>query len=137
MHGALHLRTSTKDSRAPFTQIGRMKNRRTFLAAAATSGVGLAFGARGAEAQSARATVEPASTPTPSASPRPISAEAMAIALTFRAFDPALSDSEIETIARGVDNKRGAGSRLNPKGALLKNADEPITRFTVPSHEAK
>jgi len=51
--------------------------------------------------------------------------------------DAALSDADIETIARGVDNKRGAGSRLNPKGALLKNADEPIPRFTVPLHELK
>jgi len=61
----------------------------------------------------------------------------MAFSLTFRAFDGALTDADVETIARGIDRKRAAGSILNPKGALLKNADEPITRFTVPFPDVK
>ena len=61
----------------------------------------------------------------------------MAFALTFRAFDAAFTDADLKTIARGIDRKRAAGSDLNPKGTLLKNADEPITRFTVPSSGVK
>ena len=61
----------------------------------------------------------------------------MAFAMTLRAFDAALTDVDLETIARGIDRKRAAGKVLNPKGALLKNADEPITRFTVPFPDVK
>ncbi len=74
--------------------------------------------------------------PSSSASPKP-SAEAIAVALTFRGFDAALTDDDLETIARSIDRKRGAGNLLNPKGTLLKNADEPITRFTVPFTDVK
>ena len=75
--------------------------------------------------------------PGPTASPKPASAEAIAFALALRAFDAALTDTDIETIAHGIDRKRGAGNVLNPKGTLLKNADEPITRFTVPFTDVK
>jgi len=111
-----------------------MKNRRSFLTAVASSGVGMALIGKTAEAQSAPT---PPASPSPEATPRPISPAAMAMALTYRTFDAALSDAEIEKIARGIDSKRAAGDRLNPKGALLKNADEPITRFTVPLQEVK
>lgn len=110
-----------------------MKNRRSFLGAVASGGVSVALIGK-ADAQSAPAAAPSASPqPNAAATQKPISPEAMAMALTYRRFDAALSDAEIETIARGIDRKRGAGALLNPKGALLKNADEPITRFTVPS----
>lgn len=90
-----------------------------------------------ADAQTAPSSAPPGlPTAAARATSRPISAEAMAMALTYRRFDSALSDAELETIARGIDRKRGAGALLNRKGAVLKNGDEPITRFTVLS-EAK
>lgn len=115
-----------------------MKNRRSFLTAVAASGVGVAVLGKSADAQVAP--VSPAAVspqPGPTASPKPASAEAIAFALALRAFDAALTDTDIETIAHGIDRKRGAGNVLNPKGTLLKNADEPITRFTVPFTDVK
>lgn len=96
----------------------------------------MAFIGKSAEAQSAPAAI-PVVTPSPEGTPRPISPAALATALTYRTFDATLSDAEIEKIARGIDNKRAAGARLNPKGALLKNGDEPVTHFSVPTNEVK
>jgi hypothetical protein len=99
-----------------------MKNRRSFLTAVAASGVGVAVLGKSADAQVAPASPTAVSPqPGPTASPKPPSAEALAFALTFRA----------------IDRKRAAGSVLNPKGTLLKNVDEPITRFTVPFTDVK
>ncbi len=59
------------------------------------------------------------------------SAAALAVAATFRRFDPKLDDAEIATIARGIDDSVKAGTTLNPKKKPLRNGDEPVTTFTV------
>lgn len=69
--------------------------------------------------------------PRPSASPKPPSASARAQAEAMRAFDPGLSDAQLDTIARGIDGNSAAGQKLNKRGRLLKNSDEPATRFAV------
>lgn len=55
------------------------------------------------------------------------------MAATFRRFDPKLSDEEIETIARGVDDGYKTGATLNPDKKPLHNWNEPVTIFTVPA----
>ena len=54
----------------------------------------------------------------------------------MRAFDPALTDDEVTTIARGIDADRATAAQLNPKKKRLRNGDEPAVRFTVPADEA-
>lgn len=54
----------------------------------------------------------------------------MAIALTMRSFDANLTDAQLEHIARGIDEYRGAGGALNPKKKRLRNGDAPVTVFT-------
>ena len=49
----------------------------------------------------------------------------------MRAFDPGLSDAQLDTIARGIDGGYAAGQKLNKQGRVLKNSDEPVTRFSV------
>lgn len=116
-----------------------MKDRKTFLTGLGVAGAAIALG-RAAEAQQ---------TPTPAAtsSPRPAvpapppkrvarpakrpSAAALAVAATFRRFDPRLDDAEVETIARGIDDSVKGGTTLNPKKKPLGNGDEPVTTFTV------
>ncbi|MEA2664443.1 MAG: hypothetical protein QOI11_1387 [Candidatus Eremiobacteraeota bacterium] len=49
----------------------------------------------------------------------------------MRAFDPKLSDAQVETIARGIDGGYAAGQKLNKHGRVLRNGDEPVTRFSV------
>ena len=49
----------------------------------------------------------------------------------MRRFDPKLTDDQIDTIAREIDENASAGARLNPKKKRLRNADEPVTTFTV------
>jgi len=49
----------------------------------------------------------------------------------MRRFDPKLTDEQIETIARAIDENASASARLNPKKKRLRNADEPVTTFAV------
>jgi hypothetical protein len=50
----------------------------------------------------------------------------------MRRFDPALSDGDLETIARAIDDNRAGAARLNPhRATALRNGDEPVTRFSV------
>ncbi len=122
-----------------------MADRRSFLGAVSGVAVSVVL-AKTAEAQTApdkpspgpsapAAPAAPAASgpasPGPSASPKPPSAGARAQAEAMRAFDPKLSDAEIETIARGIDGSYAAGQKLNKHGRVLKNGDEPITRFHV------
>ena len=116
-----------------------MADRRSFLGA--VSGVAaVALLASPADAQTAPQ-APPASSPLPSpgpsASPKPasaVAAVAAAVAASMRAFDPALSDRDVDTIAHAVDDNRRGAARLNPrKATALKNADEPVTRFAAPS----
>jgi hypothetical protein len=119
-----------------------MADRRSFLGAVSGVAVSVVL-AKTAEAQTApdkpspgpSAPAAPAASgpasPGPSASPKPPSAGARAQAEAMRAFDPKLSEAEIETIARGIDGGYGAGQKLNKHGRVLKNGDEPITRFHV------
>ncbi|GAC1534584.1 MAG: hypothetical protein NVS2B17_03820 [Candidatus Velthaea sp.] len=83
----------------------------------------------------------PTSTDSPSPHPtkqpstgKPPSAAALAIAATFRSFDPALTDDELRTIAKNIDDNRAAGTELNPRKKPLKNSDEPVTRFAAAGH---
>jgi hypothetical protein len=77
---------------------------------------------------------QPASpTPSPSPNKRRVSAAARALAEQMRAFDSGLSDKEIETIATGIDGNLKVGEKVNPHGTALKNWDEPVTIFEVPS----
>ena len=64
-----------------------------------------------------------------------ISAAASALAERMKQFDPSLSDKQIEDIAEGIDGNLGVGKRVNPHGTFLKNWDEPVTAFEVPSNE--
>ena len=49
----------------------------------------------------------------------------------MRRFDPKLTDDQIDTIARAIDENASAGARLNPKKRRLQNADAPVTTFAV------
>ncbi|HEY9180565.1 MAG TPA: hypothetical protein VIO32_07580 [Candidatus Baltobacteraceae bacterium] len=75
----------------------------------------------------------PASTPTPSPKPRQISQAAKALAEQMRAFDANLTDKQLEEIAAGIDDNLKTGARVNPHGTYLKNWNEPVTVFEVPS----
>ena len=114
-----------------------MKNRRSFISAVASGGVGLTLLARNtAAAQTVPASpLPPAASPPPSprasTTAKPPSAAALAVAMTMRSFDAKLTDDEIATIARGIDDNRPAGAQLNPKKKRLRNGDEPITRFAA------
>jgi hypothetical protein len=73
-------------------------------------------------------------TPSPQASPSPTpapSAAAREFALRMRAFDPTLSDAQIEAIASGIEATWKLGDSINHKGAALKNSDEPVPSFSV------
>ena len=101
----------------------------------------MALMTKGAQAQteSPAAATPPAKSPHPARQPatgKPPSALALATAATFRAFDPKLSDEQLETIAKSIDDNRAAGGQLNPKRKRLRNSDEPVTHFTVPSENA-
>jgi hypothetical protein len=69
---------------------------------------------------------EPAARPVKAPTPA-----ALALAAAYRAFDPRLTDAELRTIARGIDDNRAAGAALNPKRKPLRNSDEPIARFAA------
>ena len=92
-----------------------MASRKEFFAATAAS-VG------------ALVTPSPQSSPSPTPSPSPSSRE---FALRMRAFDPKLSDAEIDAIAAGVDGNWKLGSTVNARGEALKNSDEPSPAFSV------
>ena len=62
---------------------------------------------------------------------KPPSDVALATAWAMRRFDPKLTDDQIDTIARAIDENASAGARLNSKKKRLRNADEPVTTFAV------
>jgi hypothetical protein len=104
-----------------------MSTRKQFLAAAAW--VPLIAAAPPPEKPAAA----PAPTPTPAAKKRQISEAAKALAAQSRQFDSALTDKEIDEIAQGIDYNLRVGRAVNPHGTTLKNWDEPVTVFEVPS----
>jgi hypothetical protein len=111
-----------------------MADRRSFLGAVSGVAASVLLAAQ-ADAQ-APAPVAPPGSPLPSpassASPKPASAVAAAIAASMRRFDAGLSDKDVDTIAHAIDDNRRGAVRLNPrKATTLKNADEPVTRFSV------
>jgi hypothetical protein len=116
----------------------QLRNRKRFLSALTAGGAALALAARrsaGAApaAPSAPVSGDPAAPPPTSsgtAAEKAPSAAALAVALTMRRFDPALSDAQIARIARDIDDGR-AGGALNPKKKPLLNSDEPVTLFRV------
>ena len=101
-----------------------MADRRTFLGAVSGAAASLVLSGA-AEAQ----TAAPSPAPSGSASPKPITAAARAQAEAMRAFDPHLSDAQVEIIGRGIDDANAAAAKLNPHGTLLKNGDEPVTQL--------
>jgi len=109
-----------------------MADRRSFLGA--VSGVAASvLLASPADAQAPPPVAPPAS-PHPSASPaaKPASAYAVAAAAAMRRFDARLSDADLDAIAHGIDDDLHEGARLNPhRATALKNADEPVLRFSV------
>jgi hypothetical protein len=90
-----------------------------------------------AQATSAPATsppaapVAPPATPHPSPSPKAPSDTAKALAQRMRAYDKNLSDKDIETIARNIDDNLGLGKALQKGASRLKNWDEPAPFFRV------
>ena len=105
-----------------------MKSRRSFLAAVASGGVGLAL----AKVDPAVAQSTPAPSPKPSATAKPASISAAAIAVSMRTrFDAALTDDNLQTIAKAIDTNNDAAKALNPKKKRLKNGDAPVVQFTV------
>jgi hypothetical protein len=108
-----------------------MKNRRSFLASVASGGIGIALlKPDPAVAQSA------SPLPSPTASAKPASAAAVAAAVSMRRFDAALSDDDVQTIAKAIDANNDGAKLLNPKNKRLKNSDAPIVRFAVAGDEA-
>jgi hypothetical protein len=109
-----------------------MKNRRSFLATVASGSVGLAL----ATSDPAAAQSTPAPVPVPSASGKPASFGSAAMAATMRTrFDSALTDDDLQTIAKAIDVNNDAAKLLNPRKKRLKNGDAPIVRFTVEGGE--
>ena len=105
-----------------------MPDRKTFLAAGIAAAA--ALGAN-AEAQTAAPAASPSPAPPATPAPPP-SAAAAALAASMRRFDPALTDTDVTSIANDIDARIRRGARLNPdKGTFLKNGDEPITRFAA------
>jgi hypothetical protein len=74
----------------------------------------------------------PSATPSPASKHKP-SQLALDFAARMRQFDPSLTDSDLEKIAAGIDGNFKGGQAVNPKGRELKNWDEPVTVFEVPS----
>jgi hypothetical protein len=104
-----------------------MADRRSFLGAVSGVAATLVLSEAGASAATS-----PAPVPAPTAAAaKPISPAARAQAEAMRAFDPHLSDAQVETIARGIDAANAAGGKLNVRGRALHNGDEPVTSFSV------
>lgn len=99
-----------------------MSTRKAFLTAAAS----------GALLAAAPAPPVPPATASPAPPAAKTSPLSRAFAERMRVFDPALTDAQIETIAEGIEDNLKTGSRVNPKGEALGNADEPVTIFEVP-----
>jgi hypothetical protein len=112
-----------------------MADRRSFLGAVSGVAASVMFAAQAdAQTSAPAAPASPLPSPAPSGSPKPASAVAAAIAASMRRFDAALSDKDVDTIAHAIDDNRRGAARLNPrKATALKNADEPVTRFSVAS----
>jgi hypothetical protein len=116
-----------------------MADRRSFLGAVSGVAASVMLVAKaGAQEAPPTPAPSPASSPLPSpapsasASPKPPSPAASATAAAMRRFDATLSDKDIDTIARGIDDNRRGAARLNPrKATVLKNGDEPVTRFSA------
>jgi hypothetical protein len=108
-----------------------VKSRRSFLSTVASGSVGLSL-----------ATLDPAaaqSSPSPAASAtaKPASAASVALATAMRArFDEDLTDHDVQTIAKAIDDNSDAAKLLNPKKKRLKNSDAPVLHFTVSGGEA-
>jgi hypothetical protein len=92
--------------------------RQQFVAAAGIIGAGLLTPAI-ASAQE--------SSPSPSATPSP-SPAAQSFAERMKAFDPQLTDDELATIAKGIDDGYKAGASLR-KARALRNGDGPTPEF--------
>jgi len=107
-----------------------MKNRRGFLATlSAISGAAWGLGVSAKAEPPAAGAATPSSPPAPKPQPLP-SAASLAIAATFRRFDPKLSDDELHKIAANIDQSR-TGAVLNPKKKPLRNSDEMVVRFAA------
>lgn len=102
-----------------------MASRKQFVATAAAS-----IGAMMAQPQAAAAQSAASPQPSPSPSPSP-SPTAHELALRMRAFDPQLTDAEIESIAEGIEGNLKLGTTIDPKGRALKNSDEPVPAFSA------
>jgi hypothetical protein len=96
-----------------------MSTRKGFLTAAASTALLAA----------APAPPAPSASPSPSPSSPPPSQLSRAFAERMRKFDPSLTDKQLETIASGIDDNLKLGDRVNPKGRVLKNWNEPDTIF--------
>jgi hypothetical protein len=101
-----------------------MKNRRGFLTVL-TAVSSLGFGFALVKTQTRKASAAPVQ------GAKEPSAAAFALAATYRAFDPKLTDADLHTIARNIDDNRAAGTVLNPKINPLKNSDEMVARFAA------
>ncbi len=55
---------------------------------------------------------------------------------SFRRFDAALSDGELQTIAKAIAANADSAKLLNPKKKRLKNGDAPAVRFSVAGGDA-
>ena len=107
-----------------------MKTRRTFLTAVASGGVALSLAAP----ESAIAQVTPAPlTPAPLATATSLpSFGAAAFAAKMRAeIDPALTQDQLDVIARAIDANSLAARTLNPKKKRLANSAGPAVHFML------
>ncbi len=113
-----------------------MKNRRGFLTRlSVASGTALLTFVASAKRKTAHAAPTPTPVaPTSSSASVAASPAALALAATFRAFDPHLTDAELQRIAERIDADRTAYAALNPKGAVLRNGDEMVVRFAAGEH---
>ena len=103
-----------------------MKNRRSFLTAVASGGVGLAL----VTPVPAVAQSTPAPSPSPTGKLASFGSAAMAATMRTR-FDPALTDADLQTIAKAIDANNDAAKLLNPKKKRRKNGDAPAVHFAV------
>lgn len=118
--------------RVEIFRMGRIKNRKQFLASVGMAGAALALARADASAEPVTASATAATAgPSPQPSEKPPSAEALAFAAGMRRFDPKLSDAEVLEIAKGIEENGQARSALNPKKKRLRNSDQPVTVFTV------
>ncbi len=76
------------------------------------------------------ATGAAAPAPVSSTAPNTPSPASLAMAATFRAFDPELSDDEVHRIALGIDETR-TGGVLDAGTRPLRNSDEMAARFAA------